>query len=81
MSNLTKWCFRVGLACLVLAIAGQIVLLVMGMDVARMLEGQSTAVRVLGMFLQVFIWMGLVMLVEAIVWLKRIGTICRSPQR
>jgi uncharacterized membrane protein YozB (DUF420 family) len=71
MSNLTKWCFKVGVACFVLTVAGQIVLLVMGMDAADLLEAQSTAVRVVGTFLQIFICMGLVLLIEAIMWLKK----------
>ena len=71
MNLFTKWCFRIGLICVALTFASEIVLFLYGIDAAKLALPESQAAKVVGLFIQVAMLMGIVLLVEAIIWLRR----------
>jgi len=72
MNVFTKWCFRVGLVSFVGIVVLQLIGMgVNGFEARRFLQSGSALLTVAQLLFEVFIWMGIVLLVEAIVWLSR----------
>ena len=70
MNSFTRLCFRIGLACGALAVLGALVLTLPELGVGIPDSLRMLAERVVLIFGLGFMWLGFVLLIEAIIWLK-----------
>ena|SRR5215831_10663847 len=71
MNIFTKICFWFGIACFLAAIAVQVVMMVQGASIEDFYRSDSSVLTVVGLLVDGCMWVGVILLVEAVVWLGR----------
>lgn len=71
MNSFTHWCYRIGLMCGLLAMLITLIVIPFESEMSSEELLNSPAAQAFSIFACIFMFMGFVLLIEAIVWLKR----------
>ena len=71
MNAFTRWCYRIGLACGLLALLSAFVVIPFELGVPLPEALHTVAERTFSIFAPIFMFIGMVLLIAAIVWLRK----------